>query len=54
MTLSLKGFYVTLSISDSQHNNTAIMFSVVIRVSHVIFYYVKCRYAECCGAVLIG
>jgi hypothetical protein len=36
MTLSMKGFYVTLSISDTEHNNTL---AVILSIA---FYSLSC------------
>jgi hypothetical protein len=40
MTLNIKGLDMTLSISDTQHNNTAIMLSVIMQ--SVAFYSLSC------------
>jgi hypothetical protein len=42
-TLSIKGLYVTLSVSDSQHNNALPIFWV----SRFIYYYAECHYTKC-------
>ncbi len=50
------GLFATLSINDIQHNNTAIMLSVVILSVRLLqccaeYHYAECHYAECRGAV---
>ncbi len=47
MTLSKKGLYVTLRISDTQHNNTLPFCSVVFLFYFAECHYSHCRYAEC-------
>jgi len=46
MILSINGLFATLSIYDTQHNNTAIMLSVVV-LSVKFNLLTECRYAEC-------
>ncbi len=48
-TLSIKGLYVTLSISDTQHNNALPLWWV----SRFIYYYAEGRYAKCWGAIIL-
>ncbi len=64
-TFSIKGLYVTLTISDSQHKRhsqhnkalplcsvimPSVAFSIII-INNLIYYYAQCHYAECCGAL---
>jgi len=52
-TLSIKGLHVTLSISDTQHNNALPLCWVLLCwVSRFIYYYAEFLYAECRGAEL--
>jgi len=52
MTHNIKSFYVTLSISDSQHNNALLLCWVSLCcVSHFIYFNAECCYAECRIAV---
>jgi hypothetical protein len=57
MTLSIKGLYVTVSISDTHHiGRSAIMLSDIL-LSVSFYYHDEChcaerRYAECRGAGL--
>ncbi len=56
-TLSIRSSYVTLGISDSQHKRPLAL--PLCWVSHFIFYYAEChyaerRYAECCSAISVS
>jgi hypothetical protein len=50
MTLSIKGLFVKLIINDIHHNNTLFQvpwcWILECRVSHFIYWYAECRYAE--------
>ncbi len=46
-TLRKKGLYVTLRISDTQHNNILPLCSVVFLFYFAECHYADCRYAEC-------
>ncbi len=51
MTLSMKGLYATVSINNTQHNNTLPLCLVSLSwVSRFIYYYAECHCAECCYA----
>ncbi len=57
--LSMKGLYVTLSITDTEDNN-ALHYTVCryaeCRYAECRFAeccYAVCRYAECCGALVL-
>ncbi len=47
-TLGKMALFATLGITDTQHNNTAIMLSVVC------YRYAECQYAGCCFAECHG
>jgi hypothetical protein len=47
-TLSKWGLHVTLSISDTQHNNALPLYWMSLcSVSCFIYYYAECHHAEC-------
>jgi hypothetical protein len=51
MKIIIKDLYVTPSISDTQCKNVLPLCWVSFWwVSHIIFCYDECHYAECCGA----
>jgi len=43
MTLGIKGFYVTFSINNAQHNNALPLCWIL----PFIYYYAECKYTEC-------
>jgi hypothetical protein len=47
-TLGIMDLYATLSIKDTKLNNDLLLCSV----SHFIYYYAECRYAESRRAIL--
>jgi hypothetical protein len=63
MTLGKKGLFVSLSVNDTQNNDTAITLIVVmLNVAFYYFYaechyaerhYAECRYADCSGTFKI-
>ncbi len=48
--LSIKDLYVTLSINETQHKNTAITLSGVF---YLLLCYAECHYAKCCYANVV-
>jgi hypothetical protein len=47
MILSIKGLYATLSITDTQHNNSLHYAECHDDECHILFIFIYCRYAEC-------
>jgi hypothetical protein len=47
MTHSMKGLFLTLSINDIQHCNTAKILGVFMLSVASMYHYAECRYAEC-------
>jgi len=55
MTLSIKGLYVTLGISDTQHNNDPLLCWVPLCwVWRFIHYYAECHYADLLSVVIVA
>jgi len=52
MTLNIKGLFVTLSINNTQHALSLCWVSLC-SISHFIYCYAMCRYAERRGAILV-
>ncbi len=51
VTLSVKGMSLTLDINVTQHYNALPLCSVYLcLVSHFVYWYAECHFAECCGA----